>query len=46
MIQDGRTGYSAEAYKIVWSADGKQLSKELLCKSRYASRNKIVATGP
>ena len=46
VIQEGRTGYSAEAYKIVWSADGKQLSKELLCTSRYQSRNKIVAVGP
>ena len=41
--QEGRTGYTAEAYKIVWDKDGKQLSRSLLCKSQYLARDKIIA---
>ena len=44
--QEGRTGYTAEAYKIVWDKDGNQLEKTLLCKSTYPARNKIIEVGP
>ena len=43
--QKGRTGYTAEAYKIVWDKNGKQLSRTLLCKSHYYARDKIIEVG-
>ena len=46
VVQQGRTGYRAEAYKIVWDKDGNQLSKTLLCKSLYSARNTLVEVGP
>ena len=44
--QEGRTGYTAEAYKILWDKDGRQLSRTLLCKSHYLSRDQIVEIAP
>ena len=46
VLQQGRTGYTASAYKIVWNADGTQRSKELLCTSRYPARNTIIEKAP
>ena len=45
VLQNGRNGYKAEAYKIRWDAEGNQLSKELLCKSVYKMKNEIVQYG-
>ena len=45
LLQPGRNGYKAEAYKIRWDANGNQISKELLCKSVYKSRNEVVQVG-
>ena len=45
VIQEGRDGFVAEAYKVRWDADGNQISRELLCKSKYQSKAAIVAYG-
>ena len=45
VMQAGRVGYEAEAYKLRWDADGNQISRELLCKSRYPARNQIIQYG-
>ena len=45
VIQEGRVGYEAEAYKLRWDANGNQISKELLCKSRYPARSRIIQYG-
>lgn len=44
-LQKGKKGYTAEAYKIRWDADGNQLSRELLCKSRYSATPEIIEYG-
>ena len=44
--QNGRNGYTAEAYKIRWDANGNQISRELLCKSTYKSVSEIIEYGP
>lgn len=46
VIQTGKNGYTAEAYKIRWDASGNQISRELLCKSRYMSKKQIIQYGP
>lgn len=46
IVQPGKVGYKAEAYKIRWDADGNQISKELLCKSTYRATNEIIEYGP
>ena len=45
LLEKGRNGYKAEAYKIRWDAQGNQISKELLCKSSYKSRNEVIQFG-
>ena len=45
VVEKGKNGYKAEAYKIRWDAQGNQLSKELLCKSSYKSRNEVIQFG-
>lgn len=45
VVDEGKNGYKAEAYKIRWDANGNQLSKELLCKSVYKSRNEVIQIG-
>ena len=45
VVENGKNGYKAEAYKIRWDAQGNQLSKELLCKSTYKSRNEVIQFG-
>ncbi len=42
VIQEGRTGYTASAYKVRWSASDEVISRELLCTSRYPARNTII----
>lgn len=46
VTQKGKNGYTAEAYKIRWDANGNQISRELLCKSTYKSVNEIIEYGP
>jgi len=46
VTQEGRNGYKAEAYKMRWDANGKRISKELLCRSTYKAINQIVEYGP
>lgn len=45
VVEKGKNGYKAEAYKIRWDAQGNQLSRELLCKSSYKSRNEVIQFG-
>ena len=45
VVEKGKNGYKAEAYKIRWDAQGNQLSRELLCKSSYKSRNEVIQYG-
>ncbi len=45
VLQPGRNGYKAEAYKIRWDANGNQISKELLCKSVYKKKDEIIQYG-
>ena len=45
LLQPGRNGYKAEAYKIRWDAGGNKISKELLCKSVYKKKDEIIQYG-
>ncbi len=45
VVNEGKKGYKAEAYKIRWDAQGNELSKELLCKSVYKTRNELIEVG-
>ena len=45
LLQEGRNGYKAEAYKVRWDANGNELSRELLCKSVYKVKNEIIQYG-
>lgn len=46
VIQQGKNGYTATTYKLRWDANGKQISREELCKSRYSPTRQIVEYGP
>lgn len=46
VLQEGRKGYKATAYKLCWAADGTLISREVLCKSVYAKRDAIIEVGP
>lgn len=46
VVQKGKNGYTATTYKIRWDANGKQISREELCKSRYSATREIVEYGP
>lgn len=35
VVSEARTGYRASAYRVYWSADGAEISRELLCNSYY-----------
>ena len=45
VLQEGRNGYKAEAYKVRWDAAGNEISRELLCKSVYKMKNEIIQYG-
>ena len=45
-IQNGKKGYTASAYKIRWDADGNEISRSELCKSRYQATPEIIEYGP
>ncbi|MGI6240165.1 MAG: VanW family protein [Christensenellales bacterium] len=42
VLQPGRTGYKAVAYKMTWSRDGSLLDKELIYTSVYGKRDAII----
>lgn len=46
VLQKGKKGSTAEAYKLRWDANGKLISRELLCKSRYKAVKEIIQYGP
>lgn len=46
VVQKGKKGYTAVAYKVRKDANGNTLSRELLCKSTYKATNEIVEYGP
>lgn len=45
VVQQGKVGYTATAYKIRWDANGNQISREELCKSRYKATDQIIEYG-
>ena len=46
VLQTGKKGYTAEAYKMRWNASGKLISRDLLCKSKYKAVKEIIQYGP
>ena len=46
VVQKGKNGYTAVAYKVRKDADGNTISRELLCKSTYKATNEIIEYGP
>jgi len=46
VIQQGKPGYKATAYKIWWDADGNEIKREELCKSTYQATPEIIEYGP
>ena len=46
VVQKGKKGYKAVAYKIRWDKNDKQISKEELCRSSYRVTNEIIEFGP
>ena len=45
LSEPGKNGYKADAYKIRWDAQGNEISRELLCKSYYKSRDEVIQYG-
>lgn len=46
VVQKGRTGYKAKAYKITLDKNGKQIKKEDLCYSTYKQQDEYVLYNP
>lgn len=46
VVQKGKQGYTAVAYKIWHDADGNEIRREQLCKSSYQSTKQIIEYGP
>lgn len=46
VVQNGKQGYKAVAYKIRWDKNGSKISSELLCKSTYKATKEIIEYGP
>ncbi len=46
VVQSGKKGYTAVAYKVRSDADGNEISRELLCKSTYRATTQIIEYGP
>ena len=46
VVQSGKEGYTATTYKIWWDAQGNEIRREELCKSRYQATNQIIEYGP
>ena len=45
VVQTGKDGSTAEAYKVLLDANGKEVKRELLCKSTYRGRTRIIEYG-
>ena len=46
VVEDARTGYRAEAYKVYLDADGNEISREPLCRSTYRASGGVIEYGP
>lgn len=46
VVQSGKEGYTATTYKIWWDAEGNEIRREELCKSRYQATDQIIEYGP
>lgn len=46
VVQNGKRGYTATTYKIWWDAEGNEIRRSELCKSRYQSTTEIIEYGP
>ena len=46
VLQKGKEGYSAVAYKVWHDSNGNEIKRSQLCKSRYQSTPEIIAYGP
>ena len=46
IVEDARTGYRAEAYKVYLDADGNEISREPLCRSTYRASGGVIEYGP
>ena len=46
VTQKGKNGFKAVAYKILHDASGKEIDRELLCRSTYKSITEIIEYGP
>lgn len=46
VLQKGKEGYKATAYKVWWDANGNELKREELCKSSYQATPEIIEYGP
>lgn len=46
VVQNGKQGYTATTYKIWWDAQGNEIRREELCKSRYQATDEIIEYGP
>jgi uncharacterized protein YabE (DUF348 family) len=46
VVQSGKNGSTAVAYKVRLDANGKRIESELLCRSSYKAMNEIVEYGP
>ena len=45
LLEQGKNGYKAEAYKVRWDGQGNEISRELLCRSVYKSKPEIIQYG-
>ena len=46
ITQQGKNGFTATTSKIYWDADGNEIEREELCKSRYLAQAQIIEYGP
>ncbi len=46
VVQNGKKGYKAVAYKIRWDKNDNKISSELLCRSTYRATKEIIEFGP
>jgi len=46
VLQKGKDGYTAMAYKVWWDANDNELRRTELCKSNYQSTPEIIEYGP
>ena len=46
IAQPGKNGFTATTHKIYWDANGNEIKREELCKSRYLAQAQIIEYGP